>query len=100
MKIPNVFLFSHICCLPCIHPRAGGPITDDSNSYFLRVPPLSVLLRQRIVEKLVKEGDGETKRVSQLQGELLALTANITKDGIEMVCFDVLTLVDSASSGK
>jgi hypothetical protein len=49
---------------------------------------------------LVKEGDGETKRISQLQGELLALTANITKDGIEMVCFDVLTLTDSASSSK
>jgi len=82
------------------NPRAGGPITDESNPNLLRVPPLSVLLRQRIVEKLVKEGDGETKRISQLQGELLALTANITKDGIEMVCFDVLTLTDSASSSK
>lgn len=76
----------------------GGPINDESNPDLIRVPPLSVLLRQRIVEKLVKEGDGETKRVSQLQGELFALSAKVNEESLEFVCFDVLTMSESASS--
>ena len=79
--------------------RAGGPISDVSNPGLLRVPPLSVPLRQRIVEKLVKEGDGESKRVSQLQGEMFAMSAKVSNEAIEMVCFDVLTVSESASSG-
>jgi len=70
--------------------RAGGPINDELNSDLLRVPPLSVPLRQRIVEKLVTEGDGETKRISQIQGELFAVTAKINNDAIGLVCFDTV----------
>mmetsp|Transcript_28168 Transcript_28168/g.51488 ORF Transcript_28168/g.51488 Transcript_28168/m.51488 type:complete len:254 (-) Transcript_28168:270-1031(-) len=77
---------------------AGGPIIDESNSDLIRVPPLSVPLRQRIVEKLTKEGDGETKRMSQLQGELFAVSAQASNDTLDMVCFDVLTILESASS--
>ncbi|KAL7532660.1 hypothetical protein ACHAXR_004767, partial [Thalassiosira sp. AJA248-18] len=77
---------------------AGGPITDESNPDLFRVPPLSVPLRQRIVEKLVKEGDGETKRLSQLQGELFAMSAKVNNETLDLVCFDVLTLSESASS--
>ena len=80
--------------------RAGGPINDELNSDLLRVPPLSVPLRQRIVEKLATEGDGETKRISQVQGELFAVTAKINNDAIGLVCFDVLTVSESASSGE
>ena len=80
--------------------RAGGPINDELNSDLLRVPPLSVPLCQRIVEKLVTEGDGETKRISQIQGELFAVTAKINNDAIGLVCFDVLTVSESASSGE
>ncbi len=57
-------------------------------------------LRQRIVENLVKEGDGESKRVSRLQGEMFAVSAKISNEAIEMVCFDVLTVSESASSGE
>jgi hypothetical protein len=80
--------------------RAGGPISDETNPGLLCVPPLSVPLRQRIVEKLVKEGDGESKRVSQLQGEIFAVSARVFNEAIEMVCFDVLTKSESASSGE
>jgi hypothetical protein len=59
-----------------------------------------VPLRQRIVEKLVKEGDGETKRLSQLQRELFAVSAKINNDAIELACFDVLTMSESASSSE
>ena len=77
---------------------AGGPIDTDSNSDLIRVPPLSVPLRQSIVEKEVKEGDGETKRISQLRAELFAVSAAVTKDRLNLVCFDVLTISESASS--
>jgi len=77
---------------------AGGIIDSSSNSSLLRIPPLSVLLRQTIVEKVVKEGDGETKRISQLQGELFALSAKVTNDTLNLVCFDVLTISESASA--
>lgn len=80
--------------------RAGGFLNDESSAGLLRVPPLSVPLRQRIVEKLVKEGDGETKRLSQLQGELFAVSAEVNEKTLDLVCFDVLTLSDLASSGK
>ena len=80
--------------------RAGGPISDKSNSDLIRVPPLSVPLRQRIVEKLTKEGDGETKRMSQLQGELFAVSAKANNDTLDLVCFDILTMSESASSGE
>ena len=76
---------------------AGG-IIDNSSSSLLRIPPLSVPLRQTIVEKVVKEGDGETKRISQLQGELFALSAKVTNDTLNLVCFDVLTISESASA--
>ncbi|KAL7545173.1 hypothetical protein ACHAWF_008525 [Thalassiosira exigua] len=77
---------------------AGGPIIDESCPDIVPVPPLAVILRQRIVEKLVKEGIGETKRISQLQGELLALAACVNEETLELVCFDVLTSSESASS--
>ena len=80
--------------------RAGGPISDESIPGLLCVPPLSVPLRQRIVEKLVKEGDDESKRVAQLQGEMFAVAANVSDEAIEMVCFDVMTVSESASSGE
>ena len=77
---------------------AGGIIDNESSSSLLRIPPLSVPLRQTIVEKVVKEGDGESKRISQLQGELFALSAKVTNDTLTLVCFDVLTISESASS--
>jgi len=77
---------------------AGGPISDESNSDLIHVPPLSVVLRQNIVEKLTREGDGEMKRSSQLQGELFAVSAKSNNDQLDLVCFDVLTLTESASS--
>ena len=79
--------------------RAGGPINDESNTDLLRVPPLSVPLCQRIVERLEKEGDGGTK-VAQLQGELFAVSAKANEEALELVCFDVLTMTESASSGE
>ena len=80
--------------------RAGGPIDDKSNGDLIRVPPLSVPLRQRIVEKIVIEGDGEPKRISQLEGELLAVSAKTNEETLDLICYDVLTSVDSASSGE
>jgi len=77
---------------------AGGIIDTESSSSLLRIPPLSVHLRHTIVEKVVKEGDGETKRISQLQGELFALSAKVTNDTLNLVCFDVLTISESASA--
>ena len=69
------------------------------NPDLVRVPPLSVPVHQRIVEKLVKDGDGETKRVAQLQRESLAVTAKTSDAALDLVCFDVLTVSESASSG-
>ena len=81
--------------------RAGGPIVDAvSYSDLIRVPPLSVPLRQRIVEKLTREGDGETKRTSQLEGELFAVSARVNDNSLALVCFDVLAVSESASSGE
>ena len=80
--------------------RAGGIIDNDSSlDHIIRVPPLSIRLCQNIVEKIVKEGDGETKRTSHLQSELFAVSAQVTNDTMNLVCFDVLTSSDSASSG-
>ena len=58
------------------------------------------MLRQRMVEKIVKEDDGEIKRVSQLERELFAVTAKFNDESLDLVCFDVLTLLESASSGE
>ena len=57
-------------------------------------------MRQRIAEKLVKEGDGGTKRLSQLQGELFSVSARVNEESLNLVCFDILTLTQSASSGE
>ena len=81
--------------------RAGGLIVDaKSPPGLLCVPPLSVPLQQRIVEKLMREGDGDLKRISQLQGELFAVSAKVNNEALELVCFDVLTMSESASSGE
>lgn len=78
--------------------RAGGVINDEANANLIRVPPLSVPLRQNIIEKRVKEGDGEKKTKSELQSELFAVSAKANSDTLELVCFDVLTTMESASS--
>ncbi len=78
--------------------RAGGVIIDGANANLIRVPPLSVPLRQNIIEKRVKEGDGEMKTKSELQSELFAVSAKANIDALELVCFDVLTTMESASS--
>jgi len=59
-------------------------------------------MRQQIVEKVVKEhGDyGETKRMSQLQSELFAVSAKSDEETLELVCYDVLTVSESASAGE
>lgn len=81
--------------------RAGGPIKDESNKgNNINAPPLSVRLRQRMVEKIVKEDDGEIKRVSLLEGELFAVTAKFSDESLDLVCYDVVTLLESASSGE
>ena len=87
---------AHIFVVKC-H-RAGGVISDEINTSLIRVPPLSVPLRHNIVEQRVKEGDGEMKTKSELQSELLALSANASIISLELVCFDVLTTMHSASS--
>ena len=71
---------------------------DESIPNLLRCPPLSVPMHQRIVEKVTKEGDGETKRRSQIQSELFALSAQTSESNLSLVCFDVLTLTETASS--
>lgn len=86
--------------LPTTLNRAGGPILDESVPGLIRVPPLSVPIHQRIVEKRVKDGDGETKRIPQLQRESFAVTANTSDDALDLVCFDVLTVSESASSSE
>ena len=88
----NIFLL----LLECY--RAGGAIIDETNANLIRVPPLSVPLRQKIVEKRVKEGDGEMKTKSEMQSELFAVSAKATIQSLELVCFDVLTTMKSASS--
>ena len=80
------------------NPSAGGPTVDESIPNLLRCPPLSVPMHQRIVEKVTKEGDGETKRRSQIQSELFALSAQTSESNLSLVCFDVLTLTETASS--
>ncbi|KAL9189708.1 hypothetical protein ACHAXT_009383 [Thalassiosira profunda] len=77
---------------------AGGPVNDESDPDLVRVAPLGALMRQRMVEKVVKEGDGESKRIAQLRGELFALTARMNEEALAFVCFDVLTISESASS--
>jgi len=77
---------------------SGGVIFDEANANLIRVPPLSVPLSQKIVEKRVKEGDGETKTKSELQSELFAVSAKANTETLELVCFDVLTTMKSASS--
>lgn len=64
------------------------------------MPPLSVVLGQRMIEKVVKEADGETKRIQELQGELFSVTAKVNQTGLDLVCYDVLTIVESASAGE
>jgi len=77
---------------------AGGPIDDSNNPGTIQIPPLSVHLRQRIVEKVVNEGGDETKRISILEGELLAVTAKMSDENLELICYDVLTATESAQS--
>ncbi|KAL7506977.1 hypothetical protein ACHAXN_004193 [Cyclotella atomus] len=77
---------------------AGGPIKQESSPGLLNVPPLSVVLGQRMIEKVVKEADGETKRIQELQGELFSVTAKVNQTGLDLVCYDVLTIVESASA--
>ena len=46
----------------------------------------------------MKEGDGEMKTKSELQSELFAVSAKASVKALELVCFDVLTTMKSASS--
>jgi len=82
----------------CVADAAGGPIVDESIPNLLRCPPLSVPMHQQLVEKVTKEGDGEIKRTSQIQGELFALSAQASERDLSLICFDVLTLIETASS--
>jgi hypothetical protein len=79
---------------------AGGPIKEEASPNLLNVPPLSVMLGQRMTEKVVKGSDGETNRIQQLQGELFSVTAEVNETSLDLVCFDVLTIVESASAGE
>ena len=78
--------------------RAGGAIVDETNANLIRVPLLSVPLRQKIVETRVKDDGGEMKIKSELQSELFAVSAKATTQSLELVCFDVLTTMKTASS--
>ena len=79
---------------------AGGPIKDDHSPETLHVPPLGIMLHQRMTEKVVKEGDGDTRRVPQLKGEIFAVTAKVDDESLCLICYEVLTILELASSGK
>lgn len=53
-----------------------------------------------MIERIEMEGDGDTKRIQQIEGEVFSLTAKVNGDSLEFACFDVLTLVESASAGE
>ena len=78
--------------------RAGSVIENMPNA--LPVPPVSIILKQQIID--VPEGDGkdESAKVPHLQRDLLAISGSVCHDKLSIHCFDVSTRTKSPSIGK
>ena len=85
----------HECNQCC---RAGATIEDIPNA--LLVPPVSVILKQQIVDVTEENGEEEPKKVSSLERNTFAVSGSVCQNKLSIHCFDVVTRAESPSSGK
>lgn len=75
---------------------AGATIEDIPNA--LLVPPVSVILKQQIVDVTEENGEEEPKKVSSLERNIFAVSGSVCQNKLSIHCFDVVTRAESPSS--
>jgi hypothetical protein len=93
-----VSLYSNSCGAFCLS-RSGGPIELDNGSNLLPMPPVAVVLDQRMIQK-TSSVDGDTKKRSFLDRDLFAVSCSVTDDAVTLFGFNVTVQMESPASGK
>lgn len=93
----SVSLYSY-SCTSCFS-RSGGPIELDNGSVLLPMPPVTVVLDQRMVQK-TSSADGDRKKQSFLDRDLFAVSCSVTDDAVTLFGFDVTVQMESPASRK
>mmetsp|Transcript_19587 Transcript_19587/g.35557 ORF Transcript_19587/g.35557 Transcript_19587/m.35557 type:complete len:847 (-) Transcript_19587:44-2584(-) len=76
---------------------SGGPIELDNGSNLLPMPPVAVVLVQRMIQK-TSSVDGDTKKRSFLDRDLFAVSCSVTDDAVTLFGFHATVEMESPAS--
>ena len=79
--------------------RSGGPIELDNGNTLLPMPPVAVVLDQRMIQK-TSSVDGDRKKQSFLDRDLFAVSCSVTDDAVTLFGFEVTVQMESPASRK
>ena len=79
--------------------RAGGPLEATNGQRLLPMPPVGLVLDQRMIQK-VSSADGDKKKHSFLDRDLFAVNSSVTDDAVTLHGFDVTVQLDSPASSE
>ena len=79
--------------------RAGGPIELTNGQHLLAMPPVGVVLDQRMIQK-VTTADSDKKKRSFLDRDLFAVSCSVADDAVTLYGFDVTVQLESPASSE
>lgn len=74
---------------------SGGPINHDGTNPFISIPPLSIIMNQRLAEQNVTHMKGEQLSTMKLERELCGIIASTSKDALTLHLLDITCQVDA-----
>jgi len=83
---------------PAIH-RAGGPLEPQNGESLLAMPPVGVVMDQRMIQK-VSSADGDKKKQSFLDRDLFVVSCSVTDNAVSLYGFDVTVQLESPASSE
>jgi hypothetical protein len=67
---------------------------------FIPVPPLSILVDQRLVEKSSTTADGEKKKQAHTEQELFGISCSVNGDALTLYATELKVHLEFPSAGK
>lgn len=93
------FVFTADTEASLVYDRAGGPLEPGNGERLLPMPPVGVVLDQRMIQK-VSSAEGDKKKQTFLDRDLFVISCSVTDDAVTLYGFDVTVQLESPASSE